>query len=52
MTEGKDSDFDSSSIKSITKNQEKINKEIKFLEQGKESKAWRSVIVQYIINGL
>ena len=38
MTEGKDSDFNSSNIISIAKNQEKINKEIKFLEQGKESK--------------
>ena len=39
MTDGKDSDFDSSNIISITKNQENINKEIKFLEQGKELKA-------------
>ena len=38
LTEGKDRDFDSSNIISITQNQEKINKEIKFLEQGKESK--------------
>ena len=54
LTEAKDRDFDSSNIISITQNQEKINKEIKFLEQGKESKnceKYNTLLMDCIIGG-
>lgn len=38
LTEAREPDFDSSIIISIAQNQEKLNQEIKFLEQGKEWK--------------